>query len=160
MQCCLQQAPAPDVRCPVTYSCRRCERLCNLQRLNFTLVAVVSTDRGVERRLLQRPASWLPRGCAGAAQKQIRSFVIAKARKASSSSALADDLRDQGFPSDKTKQFAEQLMARFSQKKQASVRRSPSCSVSKKPLKLSYGVIVRILQRFTLSEADIVVASA
>ena len=96
----------------------------------------------------------------GLAQKQIRSFVIAKARKASSSSALADDLRDQGFPSDKTKQFAEQLMARFSQKKQASVRRSPSCSVSKKPLKLSYGVIVRILQRFTLSEADIVVASA
>lgn len=64
------------------------------------------------------------RGCAGAAQRQIRSFVIAKARKATSSSALADDLREQGFPGDKVPQFAEQLMARFSQKRQASVRSS------------------------------------
>jgi hypothetical protein len=61
-------------------------------------------------------------GRAGAAQKQIRSFVIAKARRAPSTSALAAELLEQGFPStEKTLRFAEQLVSRFSQKKQLSV---------------------------------------
>jgi hypothetical protein len=61
--------------------------------------------------------------CAGAAQQSIRAFVIAKARKASSANALASDLHGLGFPSGgQTQSFAAELLNRFAQKKQLSVR--------------------------------------